>query len=117
MNCQKPSKRTPKLVDILEMEEAMVHRRDKALIWFLESAPFRGGTLTKLLWQDLKSTESLLKEIREEAKGQTTTTKNEDVEIAKAVPYYMVIEGARMKGGGKGKYKGVKQIGPACLCR
>jgi len=29
-----PKKRWPKLGDILEMEEAMIHRRDKALLWF-----------------------------------------------------------------------------------
>ena len=105
-----PKKRTPKLNDVLAMEEAVFHKRDKAILWFLESAPFRQGTLTKLLWKDLKSTETLIKETREEAKGHDWTTLEDDAETAKAIPYYLVIEGARMKGGGKGKYKGVKQI-------
>ena len=106
-----PKKRTPKMQDILELEEAMTYLRDKAILWFLESAPFRKATLTKLQWKDLKSTETLLKQVREEAKGQVSRTPEEDKEIAEKVPYYLVIESARLKGGGKGRYKGVKQIG------
>jgi len=106
-----PKRRTPKLNDVLAMEDAVFHKRDKAILWFLESAPFRQGTLTKLLWKDIKSTETLITETREEAKGHDWTTLEDDAETAKAIPYYLVIEGARMKGGGKGKYKGVKQIG------
>lgn|GEM_PF-1390846 len=106
-----PKKRTPKMQDILELDEAMTYNRDKAILWFLESAPFRRATLTKLLWKDLKSTEAMLKGLREEAKGQVNRTPEEDAEIAEKVPYYLVIESARLKGGGKGRYKGVKQVG------
>lgn len=77
----------------------------------MESAPFRKATLTKLLWKDLKSTADFLKQIREEAKGQISRTPEEDKEIAEKVPFYLVIESARLKGGGKDRYKGVKQIG------
>jgi len=97
--------------DIIELEEAMTYLRDNAILWFLESAPFRKATLTKLLWRDLKSTETLLKQVREASKGQVSRTPEEDKEIAEKVPYYLVIESARLKGGGKGRYKGVKQIG------
>ena len=106
-----PKKRTPKMQDIIELEDAMTYLRDKAILWFLESAPFRVGTLTKLKWKDLKSTSDLLKQVREEAKGQISRTPDEDAEIAEKVPYYLLIESARMKGGGKGRYKGVKQVG------
>ena len=51
-----PKKRSPKMQDILDLEDAMTYLRDKAILWFLESAPFRVGTLTKLTWKDLKST-------------------------------------------------------------
>ena len=54
--------------DIIELDEAMTYLRDRAILWFLESAPFRRATLTKLLWKDLKSTEAMLKGLREEAK-------------------------------------------------
>ena len=106
-----PKPRTPKLQDILELEGTMTYHRDKAILWFLESAPFRKETLTKLLWQDLKPTSEILKQVREEAKGQSTRTIEEDAEIAQKIPYYFVIESARLKGGGKGRYKGVKQVG------
>ena len=53
----------------------------------------------------------MLKQLREEAKGQVSRTPEEDVEIAKKVPFYFVIEGARLKGSGKGRYKGVKHVG------
>ena len=49
-----PKPRTPKMQDILELEGTMTYLRDKAILWFLESAPFRKATLTKLQWKDLK---------------------------------------------------------------
>jgi hypothetical protein len=47
----------------------------------------RLDTLTRLKWKDLKPTND------------------------KQVPYSMIIEAERLKGAGKGKYKGLKQIG------
>jgi len=79
-------KRCPTINDLLELENHMPMLRDKALLWFLSSAPFRIGTIPKLKWNDLRPTDD------------------------KDVPYYLIIEGARLKGSGKGKYKGVKQI-------
>lgn len=55
-------KRSPSMQDLLEMDQVMMYQRDKAILWFLESAPFRVGTLTKLVWTDLKPTQQLLKE-------------------------------------------------------
>jgi hypothetical protein len=48
--------RCPKVQDILDLENAFTTSRDKAILWFLASAPFRVETLTKLLWRDLKPT-------------------------------------------------------------
>jgi hypothetical protein len=106
-----PKKRSPKIQDILDLDDSLICHRDRAILWFLESAPLRQGTFTKLLWSDIKSTKVLLEEIREDAKGQISRTIQEDMEIAEKVPYYFVIESARLKGGGKGRYKGVRQIG------
>jgi hypothetical protein len=78
-----PKKRCPKIEDILQLENAMTTQRDKALLWFVASAPIRLGTIPKLKWKDLIATND------------------------KDVPYYMLIESARLKGSGKGKYKGV----------
>ena len=72
--------------DIEDLENAATSQRDKALVWFFESTSIRIGTLPKLTWRDLKKTE--------------------DPEI----PYQIEIESARLKGSGKLKYKGVKQI-------
>ena len=36
-------KRTPKVDELLELENAMKCNRDKFLIWFLESCPVRKG--------------------------------------------------------------------------
>jgi hypothetical protein len=102
--------RTPKMQDLLEMDEVMMYQRDKAILWFLESAPFRVGTLTKLMWTDLKPTQQLLKENREELKDQIKRTLEEDKQIAKLVPYYIEVKADRMKGAGQGKYVGAKQI-------
>ena len=79
-------KRCPKIQDILELENAFATLRDKALLWFIASAPFRVSTIPKLKWNDLKSTND------------------------KKIPFSMIIEAARLKGAGKGKYKGVKQV-------
>jgi hypothetical protein len=106
-----PEKRTPKLQDIVAMEEAMAYQRDKAVLWFLESTPVRHATFVNLYWRDLKSTAELLKDIREEAHGQLTRSIDKDKELAKLVPYYIVLGAERLKGAGKGKYKGVKHIG------
>jgi len=81
-----PQKRCPKTKDVVEMENAMPTQRDKAVLWFIASAPIRDGSVPKLFWRDLKPTHD------------------------KEVPYYLRIEGSRLKGAGKGKYKGVKQI-------
>jgi hypothetical protein len=79
--------RCPKTQDILDLENAFFSFRDKALLWFIASAPFRLDTLTKLKWRDLKPTND------------------------KDVPYSMLIEAERLKGSGRGKYKGLKQVG------
>ncbi len=89
----------------------MTYQRDKAILWFLESTPVRHSTLVNLYWRDLKSTSELLKEIREESQGQFMRTIEEDERLAKLVPYYIVLGAERLKGSGKGKYKGVKHIG------
>ncbi len=96
--------------DILELEEGMSYQRDKAILWFIESTSCRAGTVVKLNRKDLKPTAELLKMVREEAMGQTTRTVEEDAEIAKDVPYYIVIESDRLKGAGRGKYRGLKQV-------
>ncbi len=106
-----PKKRTPKLQDIVDMDEAMSYQRDKAILWFLESTPVRKETFTNLYWRDLQSTAELLKQVREESQGQLTRTVEEDARLAKLVPYYLVLGAERLKGGGKGKYKGIKHIG------
>jgi integrase len=79
--------RCPKTQDILDLENAFTTLRDKALIWFIASAPVRLETLTKLTWKDLKNMGD------------------------KDVPYSLIVEAERLKGAGKGKYKGLKQIG------
>lgn len=79
--------RCPKTQDILDLENAFFNFRDKAILWFIASAPFRLETIPKLLWKDLKPTND------------------------KEVPSYLLIEAERLKGHGRGKYKGVKQVG------
>ena len=71
--------------DILDLETALTYKRDKGILWFMKSAPFRNGKLTKLFWKDLKETAELLKQVREEAKGQITRTIEEDAQLAKDV--------------------------------
>jgi integrase len=72
--------------DILDLDNAMTNQRDKAIIWFFASTSMRIGTLIKLKWSDLKSTND------------------------SEVPYQIEIESARLKGHGVGKFKGLKQI-------
>lgn len=79
--------RTPKTEDIIDLDNALNSLRDKALLWFIASAPVRLDTLTLLKWRDLKHTND------------------------KQVPYSMLIEAERLKGKGQKKYKGLKQIG------
>ncbi len=78
--------RTPKMQDMLDLDAAMMYQRDRAILWTLESTAFRVGTLTRLLWKDLQPTG--------------------DPEV----PYMILMESARLKGAGKGRYKGVKQV-------
>jgi hypothetical protein len=103
--------RTPKLQDIMDMEETMTFQRDKAILWFLESTPVRHGTFVNLYWRDLKPVSELLKKIRKESQGQFTRTLEEDERLAKLVPYYIELGSERLKGSGKGKYKGVRHVG------
>jgi site-specific recombinase XerC len=49
-------KRCPKTRDLIELENAFTTLRDKALLWFVSSAPFRIETITGLYWRDLKAT-------------------------------------------------------------
>ena len=48
-----PEKQRPSVTEIEEMANNVSWKRDKALIWFTASAPFREGTLGKLVWGDL----------------------------------------------------------------
>lgn len=64
----------------------MTTARDKALVWFFTSTAFRIGTLVKLKWKDLQPTDD------------------------KEIPYQIIIESARLKGSGIGRYRGLKQI-------
>jgi integrase len=82
-----PKKRCPSTQDLLELENAFTTLRDKALLWFVASAPFRLASITRLKWRDLKPTND------------------------KEIPHFMVIEGVRLKGSGVGKYKGIRQVG------
>ena len=81
-----PSQRCPKMQDVEDLDNSMTSQCDKALLWFFESTSIRIGTIPKLKWSDLKPTN--------------------DQEI----PFYLLIESERLKGSGKGKYKGLKQI-------
>jgi integrase len=81
-----PKKRCPSTQDLLELENAFTTLREKALLWFVASAPFRLTSITRLKWRDLKP-------INDEE-----------------IPYSMVIESARLKGGGQGRYKGIRQV-------
>lgn len=72
--------------DILDLEDAMQTQRDKAILWFLASTAFRIGTLVELTWNDLEPTQ--------------------DPEV----PYQLVIESSWLKGKGKGRYRGLKQV-------
>jgi integrase len=78
--------RCPDMHDILDLEDAMQNQRDKAILWFLASTAFRIGTLVELTWNDLEPTQD------------------------SEVPYQLVIESSRLKGKGKGRYRGLKQV-------
>ncbi len=79
--------RCPKSQDIIDLENAMGFARDKFLVWFIASTPIRVETIPKLIWKDLKPTND------------------------REVPYSLLIEAERLKGHGKGKYRGLKQVG------
>ena len=80
-------KRSPTIEDVIELEAAMTTQRDKFMLWFLVSCPVRAGTLRKLVWSDLKP--------------------QNDTEV----PYWINVKSDRLKGQGKGKYKGAKHVG------
>jgi site-specific recombinase XerC len=82
----KSKQKCPKTQDIKELENAFSYLRDKALLWFFASAPFRIDTITKLKWKDLQPTND------------------------RDIPYKILAEAERLKGSGKGKYKGQKQV-------
>ncbi len=79
--------RSPTTEEILALENNMNCARDKFLVWFLASSPLRLTSITKTKWCDLKPTGD------------------------KLIPYQFVIESARLKGAGAGKYKGLKHVG------
>jgi len=81
-----PKQRSPKMNDLVELCENMTFKRDKFLVWFLASCPFRVGTVSKLKWKDLVETGD------------------------KELPYQLVVEATRLKGSGKGKYSRLKQV-------
>lgn len=83
---QEAKERCPTLEDVQSLAENCKIKRDKTIVWFLGSAPFREETLVKLTWNDLQPTND------------------------KEIPIKIVIESARLKGKGKGRYRGLKQI-------
>ena len=89
MKFEKPESegRQPSLEDVEILANHARTKRDKALIWCQSSCPLREGTLEKLVWGDLQET------------GDSQ------------VPIMIVAKADRLKGSGKGKYKGVFHIG------
>jgi hypothetical protein len=81
-----PKQRSPEMQDLLELEQSMVSKRDRAILWFLSSAPFRKGTLGKLVRKDL-----------------IPTGDNQ-------VPYQIIVSSKDLKGKGEGKYSRLKQV-------
>jgi len=81
-----PKKRRPTLEDVETLAHNVKWKRDKAIIWFTASAPFRRQTVELLTWGDLQETGDPM------------------------VPIKIVVESARLKGKGKGRYRGLKQI-------
>ena len=79
-------KRRPTLGDVGDMANNVQWKRDKALFWFIASAPFRKETVEQLVWGDLEETNHV------------------------KIPISMSIEAKRLKGKGKGRYKGLNQI-------
>jgi len=49
-------KRRPTPQDTWELEQVCTNERDKAILWFFESAAPREETLTLLNWDDLETT-------------------------------------------------------------
>lgn len=89
MKFEKPEAkgRQPELEDVETMANHTRTKRDKALIWCQSSCPLREGTLEKLTWGDLRET------------GDSQ------------VPIMIVVEAERLKGSGKGRYKGTFHLG------
>lgn len=74
------------VTEVLKIEKVLQSIRDVAILWFLESTGMRRGSLKTLTWGDLKP------------------TGNEDI------PYYVELKPEQLKGKGRGKYRGVRQI-------
>jgi len=89
MKFEKPESegRQPTLEDVETMANYTRTKRDKALIWCQASCPLREGTLEKLIWGDLRET------------GDSQ------------VPIMIVVKADRLKGSGRGRYKGTFHIG------
>ena len=51
-------------------------------------------------WRDLKSTEKLLREIRDKERRQSKRTLEQDAQITKEIPIYLEIESERRRGAG-----------------
>jgi integrase len=82
----KEKTRIPKLEEIIEYIDSVKNMRIKVLIALLSSAPIRMGSLIKLKWSHFKEV-------------------LEDQEIP-----MIKLESFELKGSGRGKYRGVKQI-------
>jgi len=103
ISAPEPKQRTPKLDDLVTLEENMLNVRDRALVWFIASGAFRDDELTNIVWNDIKDTKQLFEDDK-------SLSQQEIEQIAKEVPYYLVIEGSRLKGKGKGRYKKLKHV-------
>jgi len=104
-----PKQRSPKLADLIELESAMLNPRDHALVWFISSGSFRDNELINLKQSDKLLTRKLLEDNKDPTRDPAVVQKAIE-EISKDIPYYFVIEGSRLKGGGKGRYKRLKHI-------
>jgi hypothetical protein len=103
ISAPEPKQRTPKLDDLVTLEENMLSIRDRALVWLIASGAFRDFELTLLVWGDIKDTKQLFEDDK-------SLSQQEIEQITKEVPYYLVIEGSRLKGKGKGRYKKLKHV-------
>lgn len=92
--------------EVVEIEKYLNYERDIAVLWFLESTGIRRGSLKYLRFGHLYE----IRHVGNETRFYNWFEEDKEGELDRLVPLMLDIPAEYLKGKGRGRYKGTRQV-------